>query len=593
MVGFHKFHTYLYLVLLNTLMCSFCLQAQNQTWMQPSRAGHECFDVDIDSNNYIYSISQLWDSYSAFFDSTAVPRTLFAGHSLFITKTDTNNNLQWLKPIESSFNFMHPKIRVSPSQTILAAGKVWDRLKIDSVDLSFPLHSEPPLFLAQFKSNGSLNWVNLIKSNTIYIFMRDIAYDSQNNIYITASTDDTVTFGDFDSLGQWVPAYSLSLIDNGRSSFVAKYSPTGKFISAKMLPVINTKGQAIMEYYSMKVDDQKNIYLTGWLYGTIQNGSASIESDGIEILLLKLDSTMNLMWSKHFGPGNGDLVIRGNCLAFSKSKDYFYLTGNFYGTTDFGNGPINSNDKNIFLAKYSTAGNLKWIRTFGCWSGSASYTEEGQKIYVDNEDFVYVGGFFFNTLQIADTSIQVFIDPHTSNDFSDFFVAKYFANGDFSWITSAGSNYSDDLGSLLKDKYNHVFIAGSTHQDSHFGNHTIFIEPDNIGIRGFLARYNDRPEKNRFDTSSIGNKIIEGDNKIKIYPIPFSEHLKIDIQNPVHSEISIKIFNSSGNEVINDNIHSGYDVQNLVYKIDNDLPGLYLLMILIGNESYSFKLIKQ
>jgi len=295
---------------------------------------------------------------------------------------------------------------------------------------------------------------------------------------------------------------------------------------------------------------------------------------------------MNIVWSKHFGPGNPYMIQQGNSLAFDKNKKNFYITGNFIGSKDFGNGQVQADDKNIFLAKYSLDGKLKWVKNFGSWSGTASYTEEGQKLYVDDDDFVYLGGIFYSTLQIGDTAIEAYNDPYVGNNYSDIFIAKYFANGDFSWVTQAGYKRDDKLGSIVKDKFNHLFVGGSTSQESHFGEYTIVIPPDDLGQRGFLACFNDRPETNKYETSFGITERKNISDRIKIFPNPFIDNFEVEIQNTERSDISIQLIDLNGKTLFSDSEKSGNFIQNYSYQLNNEQSGIYCFKITIGNNVF-------
>src|SRR5438105_2138915 len=77
----------------------------------------------------------------------------------------------------------------------------------------------------------------------------------------------------------------------------------------------------------------------------------------------------------------------------------FYVTGNFYGTLDFGGGPLTSaGGYDIFVAKFSSAGSHLWSKRFGSPKLSAVVTEWGSGIGWDPTDnTVVVTGMFDGT----------------------------------------------------------------------------------------------------------------------------------------------------------------------------------------------------
>lgn len=582
------------LIILFLLINCNLINAQSLTWKRPILAGLECYSVASDSNNYIYSLCEYTSHFQSpnLFDTVPVPSTLPEFGNIFVTKSDTNFNIKWMKIMESSWSFNRPKMEISSEQKIVIATSVWDRFKLDSIDMIFPNHEEPPIVIVQLDSSGNIGWMNLIQNNTYFIEITDIAFDSQKNVYVIGNTVSNITFGNLDSSGVFLPSITLVPTINSTSTFLAKYSPVGEFISATMFPLANTSQGDYLKINSMIIDNDDNIYLTGWFQGIIQYNNSEIESDGAEIIILKFNMDMELVWSKQFGPGNIAMIEQGKSLAFDKSKKNFYITGNFIGSKDFGNGLIYANDRNIFLAKYTTDGMLKWIHTSGCNSGMASYTEEGQVVYVDKADFVYLGGKFSRTLFIGDTTLNVYIDPNVANDYFDFFIAKYYANGVFSWATNAGSNYSDKLASITKDNNNHVFVCGATNSESYFGEYTLVTPPNALSAIGFVACFNDKPEINQFEESYGIEEQTNGAEKIKIFPNPFINNLEVEVQNENHSAISLQMIDLQGKTIISTLEESGNINQTFSYQFNNKASGIYCLLITIGDSIYTYKIVK-
>ncbi len=116
---------------------------------------------------------------------------------------------------------------------------------------------------------------------------------------------------------------------------------------------------------AVATDSAGNVYIAG--------STSSFGAGGQDVLLLKYDSTGNLVWAKTWG-GSGDEA--GNGVAVDSSGNV-YVTG---GTTSFGGG---SND--VYLLKFDSAGNLLWSQT---WGGS-SY-DVGYDVVIDATGNLYV-----------------------------------------------------------------------------------------------------------------------------------------------------------------------------------------------------------
>ncbi len=129
-----------------------------------------------------------------------------------------------------------------------------------------------------------------------------------------------------------------------------------------------------------------------------------------------------------------------------------------------------------------------------------------------------------------------------------------------------------------------VIIAQSYH---------VTYEYDNSGNR--TNRY--------IDTVYIGNKSAQlSDNEdpisdsweereVTIYPNPTKGNLKINISGgDEDANYSYKVFDSRGNQVLNGKVT---DMGETPIPLDNQSPGVYILILQTNNERKSYKIVKQ
>jgi len=108
------------------------------------------------------------------------------------------------------------------------------------------------------------------------------------------------------------------------------------------------------------IDNSNNIYLTGFISGTIDAdpgfGNYSIISQGIyDIIIEKLDEDGMLLWAHGLGSGTAEI---GYGLAVDENQK-LYCTGYFSGPVDFDPSPaatslLNIQNKDIFILKWGT-----------------------------------------------------------------------------------------------------------------------------------------------------------------------------------------------------------------------------------------------
>jgi hypothetical protein len=175
-----------------------------------------------------------------------------------------------------------------------------------------------------------------------------IATDADANVYLTGNFNETANFG------------STSLVsDGGMDIFISKLDTSGEFIWA-----VRAGGTGVYDVgYGIAVDGIGRIYLAGFFYGTAYFGTHSVTSNGYdEICVAQLNSSGDFQWVASAG-GIGADNARGIAL---DDNENIYVTGFFYGTISFGTSTVSSNGYfDIFTAKLDTQGNWLWALSAG------------------------------------------------------------------------------------------------------------------------------------------------------------------------------------------------------------------------------------
>jgi len=277
-------------------------------------------------------------------------------------------------------------------------------------------------YLAKYDANGNYIWAKSIGASSL-------ALDDTGNFYVAGG--------------------------NGNGSiYFAKHDSNGNFLWA------DTIGYYYDFASSIAVDGSGNCYITGEFYSTADfdpgPGTANLTSFGpyANIFIAKYDANGNYLWAKTMGSTtNGE---RGNSIALDGAGNC-YITGYFYGTTDFDPGPGIANitsigQTDIFIAKYDANGNYLWAKGIG----SNDY-DEGYCIAVDSAGNCFITGYCKDTVDF-DPSSGMAIDSS-----GGIFFAKYDANGNYLWAKTIGSTDYDFGRCITVDKFDNVFITGFFH----------------------------------------------------------------------------------------------------------------------------------
>ncbi len=237
----------------------------------------------------------------------------------------------------------------------------------------------------------------------------------------------------------------------------------------------------------LAVDNYGNVYMIGTFNNTATFGNNSIVSLGGseiggqgDIFLAKYTSSGNLQWITSAG---GEGIDEGRGISIDISGN-IYITGYFSDTAYFQSKTVvSSGQQDIFIAKYDSLGNCQWVKTAG-----SSYIDQGTGIYSDDNGNIYLTGYFSYNLTFDSNTV-------TSNGGSDIFVAKFNSAGNNLWLKSAGSNtnnYSEEGFEIVSDSSGNVYVAGNYRCEK---GEAIF---DSIAIEGenglysdlFIAKYN-------------------------------------------------------------------------------------------------------
>ena len=133
-------------------------------------------------------------------------------------------------------------------------------------------------------------------------------------------------------------------------------------------------------------------------------------------------------WAKSVG---GDGNEFGASIAVTNDNLYFYVTGGFEGTVDFGVRTVSSRGaKDIFLAKYDSDGNILWVET----AGGPGY-DSANAVCVDDVGNAYITGVCYQNAKFGNITPTIPI-----HGLPNCFVARYSPNGGTPAVQLIGAN---------------------------------------------------------------------------------------------------------------------------------------------------------
>lgn len=258
-----------------------------------------------------------------------------------------------------------------------------------------------------------------------------IAVDGEGNILITGTFTQTTTIGSF----------TLSGASDQLEVFIAKLSPDGTVLWAQSCGGIDN------DYaYSIAVDLENNVVVTGQFKGTAQFGGTTLISlldddfsePSYDIFIAKLSSEGDWMWIQQ-GSATGD--DRGLGITTDQSNNV-YVCGQFSSSITFDFPHENDVENAGFVVKFDQLGQEDWFMKL-----AANHTLCNEIVF-DGDDLLLVGDYT-GQLLIETEEIEFVPFEYEHNIFilnisvgGD--LNWYSTDGSDNWITATGIDFEDD-----------------------------------------------------------------------------------------------------------------------------------------------------
>ncbi|HYV90156.1 MAG TPA: SBBP repeat-containing protein [Chitinophagales bacterium] len=279
---------------------------------------------------------------------------------------------------------------------------------------------------------------------------KSVVVDGAGNVYTTGSFDGTA---DFDP---GPGTYNLTTAGVG-DIFISKLDASGNFLWAKQI------GGTTYDYgYSIAVDSVGNVYTTGYFDDTADfdpgPGTYNLTTAGsADIFVSKLDNSGNFIWAKQMGATQADF---GYAITVDVNG-YVYTTGEFNGTVNFDPGPgifnLISTYPEIFISKLDASGDFVWAKQLG-----GTGEDKGYSIAVDESGNVYSTGYFKDTADFdPGTGIYNLIAGGLAIIYSDIYISKLDASGNFVWAKQMGGTNNDRGNCITLDALGNIYLTGT------------------------------------------------------------------------------------------------------------------------------------
>lgn len=464
----------------------------------------------------------------------------------------------------------------------------------------------------KYNSNGIQKWVNrFIGTGDFDDKPTSIVTDNSGNVYVTGGAYMSNTGYDFITIKyntsgqqQWIKYFNGFVgggsdlpktikVDNlgnvivtgmtqtaisAYDIFTIKYDQDGNVIWTKQY---NGSGNLDDKPYSMFIDKQNNVYVTGSIRNNMNND---------DIITIKYNLNGVQEWAKTYnGTGNDD--DRGIGVA-SDIHNNIYVGGYAHNGSSTG--------YDFVLIKYNSAGDQQFLKTLN-YSGSSQ--DIADVMTMDSFSNIYITGniSFYNcftckydtagnlqwsrvastctpTAIEADNSGNVYIAGKTSQTLSDYMLIKYDVSGALKWSEFYdGPEHSKDYGtSMVIDQNRNIYLTGSSLNNGTSWDYATIKYSEPLGIQllstGFPETY----------------KLFQN------YPNPFNPNTVIcyTIKISLDSKVNLTVYNSSGKDIetlVNEQQSKGS--YNVKFEGSHLASGIYFYKLSVGEFSEVKKMV--
>lgn len=409
-------------------------------------------------------------------------------YDIFIAKYDINGNFIWGKGIGGTNADYGNGIGIDGAGYLYVTGTFRGIADFDpSVNTSSQISAGgDDIFIAKYDTNGNYYFSQRIGSlGDEFAVSIAVEKSAGANVYITGYFAGTV---DFDPSGN-----TASMIANVTDAFIGKYSETGNFVWAKKI------GGSSGDYaLTIALDKNNNVLISGGFNGTVNfdpDGLANITSSGADdIFIAKYNSAGLYSWAISIVSQGGMNFGEGRCVKTDNNGNV-YLTGMLYGTLDFdfsaNTASLTSNGvEDIFVAGYDSNGIYKWAGNIG-----GSGTDKGMCLAVDNNNDIYLSGFFQDTVDF-DMSFRT--ANKTSSGNADVFILKLSSGKAFKGVYTVGGTENDKGLAMAIINSSEIrltgYFSGTVDFDTSSSNNTMTSKGmDDAFLLGFCGTVPEKP----------------------------------------------------------------------------------------------------
>ena len=265
-------------------------------------------------------------------------------NDLFLVKLGPDGEHLWSRQAGGEMDPFGSAVAIGPSGEVVLVGGLRTTVNLGGDPLVSAGASD--LLVAKLDADGEHVW-SLRAGDDEHQSGARVAIDTEGNVIVLGRFNGTLDLG---------TGALTSTATTGSDLFLAKFDPDGEPLWSKAFGgnLATLKG-------GLAVDTSGAIYLAGNMDGPIDLGAGTVTGAKNATFVAKLDPDGAHRWSHFYGPSPTPPVTT---LAVTPAGEVA-LAGKFTGPVDFGGGsrdPMSDNGTDMFLLKLDTNGDHLWDR---------------------------------------------------------------------------------------------------------------------------------------------------------------------------------------------------------------------------------------
>lgn len=328
-------------------------------------------------------------------------------------------------------------------------------------------------YIAKYSAAGVLVWVKSFKGQS-----NGLDIDRNGNVTVIGERNSSKVHP---NVNRYVDAFILHLDNSGNVLWERSIESGSKNIPIDPNRIIIY--QDLQTGYKVASDDAGNL-IAVFTYGGSPDVDGMITANGTyDGLVVKYDPNGNVIWK--FNLGATGLFNNSALEALVDKDDNIIIAGYTDGVVNYNplGTPVNvTADNSMFLAKYSPAGILQWVKSI-----NGSRPRYNIRLALDGQDNIYINGSFTDLIDFG-------VAPKlTPNGTQDIFIAKYSSGGNLLYHKSIGGPGAAMVnGGLTTGPDNSLYLTGNFSGKVDVDLSSSVVELNSGGMVGmFLTKYDD------------------------------------------------------------------------------------------------------